>query len=244
MHLFYSPGDHRNIIQLDLAESAHCIKVLRLSEGDSVSVINGKGKFSTATIISADPKQVMLNIDSTVSEFGKRDYHLHVAIAPTKNNERFEWFLEKSTEIGIDEITPLICHRSERFKLREDRLWKVLLSAVKQSQKAYLPVLNATERFEDFVTRDIKLPCNKFIAYCTEEQNHHLLTVSGNAVHYIILIGPEGDFTPYEVEAAHDHGYTPVSLGSSRLRTETAGVVTAQIISDRIIINKLSRECS
>ena len=236
MHVFYKPGFHHNIINLDKSESYHCIKVLRMREQDEVQVINGTGNLYSSRIISANPDEVILEIISVFEDYGKRNYYLHIAIAPTKSTERFEYFIEKATEIGIDEITPLICHRSERIKLRYERLEKILLSAAKQSLSAYLPVINQAVRFNDLISKEIKQ--NRFIAYCSEKPEPHLLTVAKNSDNTLAIIGPEGDFTPEEISSALNHGCIPVSLGIRRLRTETAGVAVAQIIADSKIINK------
>ena len=234
MHVFYKPGHHDNLIYLDPAESHHCINVIRLRLGDEVNVLNGKGTLYETIISRADQKKVVLKIKSAHTEYDKKEYHLHIAIAPTKNMDRFEWFIEKSTEIGVDEITPLFCMNSERRKLRQDRLEKVLISAVKQSLKATLPVLNQPENFTDFIVKQTSAA--RFIAYCSIEKREHLLKVTKNSNNILVMIGPEGDFGPKEIKMAKETGFQPVSLGKSRLRTETAGVAVAQIIADSYVI--------
>ena len=165
---------------------------------------------------------------------GKRNYHLHIAIAPTKNNDRLEWFLEKSTEIGIDEITPIICDQSERKVVKEDRLNKIISSAVKQSLKSIHPKLNQQIKFKDFLDKDF--PGQKFIAYIDDDVKTELSKVYKPSEDALILIGPEGDFRPEEVDLARKKGFTAVSLGKARLRTETAGIVSCHTIN---IINNL-----
>lgn len=237
MHIFYCPQEHLNYINLDRSESHHCINVLRFKEQDIINVMDGKGTMSTARILKADPEQVKLEILSSEKKYGKKDYYLHIAIAPPKNIARFEWFLEKSTEIGIDEISPVFTNRSERLNLRSDRLNKIMLAAVKQSRKAYLPVLNRALPYTEFVAKQ-KAP-DKFIAYCGNEVKDYLINIKACKNNILVLIGPEGDFTSDEIELALDNAFIPVSLGNNLLRTETAGVVAAQIIADqRLIANR------
>ncbi len=167
-------------------------------------------------------------LTNVTPDYGKRPFRLHMAVAPTKNIARFEWFLEKATEIGIDEITPLICEHSERVNIRIDRLQKIILSAAKQSLKTYLPVLNEPMKFDDFIR--LNLPALRFVAYVEEHQTLHLKAAyqTGNCT---VLIGPEGDFSKREMEAAFQNGFVPVSLGPSRLRTETAAIVACHTIN-------------
>jgi 16S rRNA (uracil1498-N3)-methyltransferase len=228
MHLFYIPGVSGNSIQLDETESKHAIRVLRLEKGDKVNVVDGKGGFYLAEIADANPKKCLLQVLDTKKEFGKRNFHLHIAIAPTKNNDRFEWFLEKATEIGIDEITPLITEHSERKIVNTERFEKILVSAVKQSIKAYLPQLNQSATFKELVNQP---GTKKFIAYVDENHRDHLKNLVRKNDNVLILIGPEGDFSKTEIELALKNGFIPVSLGASRLRTETAGVVACHIVN-------------
>ena len=151
MHLFYTPDITENLYALPEEESKHCVKVLRLEVGDEIFLIDGKGGFYRCEIIQAQPKRCEVRCIEKTEGYGKRDFHIHIAIAPTKNIERIEWFLEKCTEIGIDEITPLLCAHSERKVIKEDRLEKVIISAMKQSLKAYLPKLNPLTEFSHFV---------------------------------------------------------------------------------------------
>lgn len=234
MQVFYKTGQHESNIFLDASESHHCINVLRMKQNDEVVVINGKGTFYSTRILKPDPSRVQLLVISAVENYEKRDCHLHIAIAPTKNIDRFEWFLEKAAEIGIDEITPIFCLHSNRVNIRMERLEKVLIAAVKQSLKAYLPKLNQAIAFNDFLNRNTN--SNSFIAYCADDYKEHLLTSIKGANDITVLIGPEGDFSPAEVKTAIEKGYIPVSLGKSRLRTETAGVAVAQIVADSFVI--------
>jgi 16S rRNA (uracil1498-N3)-methyltransferase len=221
MHLFYTPDINSDTYQLNEEESRHCIKVLRLNTGDQVQLIDGVGGFYTAEITSPHPKHTGLKVIQKQTEISKRNHYLHIAVAPTKNIDRFEWFLEKSTEIGIDEITPIICERSERKDVKIDRLNKIITSAIKQSLKAYHPKLNDPCSLKNFLS----LPQGeKFIAHCIEDDKSALSDKISRNGNYTILIGPEGDFSPQEVAGAISSGYIPITLGTSRLRTETAAL--------------------
>lgn len=224
MQLFYTPDINPSLPHYFLTEeeSKHCIRVLRLEKGNEVQLIDGKGGLYHASIQDAHPKRTVLQINSVVQAFNKRNHYLHIAIAPTKNIERIEWFLEKATEIGIDEISLIICQRSERKDAKVERLNKIITSAIKQSIKAYHPVLNELVTFSQLITK----PFNgqKFIAHCEKSVKTSLnaeLVAKGN---YLILIGPEGDFTAPEIDDALQNGFKAITLGESRLRTETAGL--------------------
>jgi 16S rRNA (uracil1498-N3)-methyltransferase len=223
MHIFYTPELSGKTYILDETESKHCVRVLRLEKGDEITLVDGRGRFFTAEITDPNPKRCAVNLTKSELDFGLRNFQVHVAIAPTKNMDRIEWFLEKTTEIGINRVTPLLCRFSERKEIKHDRLEKVMVSAMKQSLKAYLPKLDELTKFADLIRQPFD--GQKFIAHC-EEQHRELLR---NAVipggKYLILIGPEGDFSSEEIEMAIAAGFVPVSLGDSRLRTETAGVV-------------------
>lgn len=223
MHLFYTPDIASETYSLNEEESNHCNKVLRLKVGDAVHLIDGRGGLYVANIANISKKKVELKVVSKQEGFGKRNHYLHIAIAPTKNIDRLEWFLEKATEIGIDEITPIICERSERKVVKEERLEKVATSAVKQSLTAYHPKINDTISFKDFMAKGIA--DDKLIAHCISENDRstiaELIQPYGR---YLVLIGPEGDFTPKEIDLALQSGFKPVTLGNTRLRTETAGL--------------------
>jgi 16S rRNA (uracil1498-N3)-methyltransferase len=224
MHVFYTP-DLQDQAQYTLneEESKHCSKVLRLSTGDKVFLVNGRGGLYEAEIETESKKHVGLLITKTTKEYQKRNHHLHIAIAPTKNIDRLEWFLEKATEIGIDEITPIICERSERKVVKEDRLLKVITSAVKQSLQAYHPLLNPAITFSQLLQQ--QTTATKLIAHCIDDaERSYIKDLVQPLNSYLILIGPEGDFSPQEITTALQHGFMPVTLGTTRLRTETAAL--------------------
>ncbi len=215
-------------IMLGSEESFHCIKVLRMRVGETLHLTDGNGNLYEGQIMAQDLKNCPVMLHSVVPDFGKRPFRLHLAVAPTKNIARFEWFLEKATEIGIDEITPLVCEHSERVQIRTDRLQKIILSAAKQSVKTFLPVLNEPARFNDFIR--LNHTSSRFVAYVEEHQPMHLK----HAYHTgdcLVLIGPEGDFSKSEMASALQIGFAAVSLGPSRLRTETAAIVACHIIN-------------
>jgi len=223
MHIFYTPELSSDAFTLNEEESRHCSKVLRLGLGDVVHLIDGRGGLYEAEISATTKKNVELKIINKQFEFGKRNHHLHIAIAPTKNIDRLEWFLEKATEIGIDEITPLICNRSERKIVKEERLDKVITSAVKQSLTAYHPQLNQAMAFSDFMKQEFS--GERLIAHCMDDSSKQFINeIVAKHQSYIILIGPEGDFSGTEVKTALQNGFKPVTLGTTRLRTETAAL--------------------
>lgn len=228
MNIFYTPDISGKEYTLNEIESKHCIRVLRMRQGDKLTLVDGRGGWYKAEITDPNPKRCSVTIKAETQGFHKRDFYLHMAIAPTKNNDRFEWFLEKATEIGVDEITPLICEHSERKKIKPERLEKVVVSAMKQSLKAYLPVLNNLTNFEALLNSGFE--GSKFIAHCEEDlPREHLFSLIEPKQKVLILIGPEGDFSPSEIELARQKGFRQITLGESRLRTETAGVVATQI---------------
>ncbi|MEN8201138.1 MAG: 16S rRNA (uracil(1498)-N(3))-methyltransferase [Bacteroidota bacterium] len=228
MNLFYSPHIDGDVFTLDEKESKHAIRVLRLLKGDQVVLIDGRGGWYEALIEDDHPKRCSLRIRSHTPDFQPLSYHLHLAISPTKNMDRFEWFLEKATEIGISEITPLICHRNERKQVKPERLERILISAMKQSLKAYKPILHAAQSLGDFLGTDRE--GTKGIAHCLSTERNAISDLSLQSP-YTFLVGPEGDFTEKEVQQALQADYTPYSLGDSRLRTETAGVYICSAIS-------------
>jgi len=230
MQLFYNPdiqqGDSSFIF--DKEESRHIVKVLRKKEGDIIHISNGKGLLFTSEIIFASEKKCEVNIIGE-QYFEPSPYYLHLAVAPTKMNDRYEWFLEKATEIGISEITPLICEHSERTIFKADRFEKILQSAMKQSLQYYLPKLNEPVHFKNFIAD--KKDGQLFIAHCEETDKKLLKTELQPKQKVTILIGPEGDFSTKEIELALSNDYMPVSLGNTRLRTETAAVVAAHSVA-------------
>jgi 16S rRNA (uracil1498-N3)-methyltransferase len=253
VHLFYQPDLTSDLISLSEDESKHAIRVLRLSIGDQVEIVDGKGTRAVAEVTSDHAKRCELRVVSRIREESPRKFYLHIAVAPTKNNERLEWFLEKATEIGIDEITLLDCEHSERSTVKSERLEKVAVSAMKQSQQSWLPVINEIISFDKFVkeaSADLKL-----IAHCDEGGKNsiaqvfsrqpstprlpqHGQRVGGQALsltttskNILVLIGPEGDFSNVEIETALGNQFTAVSLGETRLRTETAALYAVTAIN-------------
>ncbi|MGY6650448.1 16S rRNA (uracil(1498)-N(3))-methyltransferase [Wenyingzhuangia sp. IMCC45574] len=207
----------------DKDESRHLVKVLRKKEGDSVFITDGKGNFYTTAITIANEKKCTVSILKVETIDNNRPYYLHIAIAPTKLNDRYEWFLEKAVEIGIDEITPIICKNSERKVLKTDRMKKIIHSAVKQSLQCHIPILNEPVAFDTFIQE--QEANQKFIAHCEDENNKQFLqNIAKPKGDILTLVGPEGDFTPKEIEKALKSGFTPITLGQNRLRTETAGI--------------------
>jgi len=223
MQLFYTPDiTDSPLYFLSEEESKHAVRVLRLQNGESVQLIDGRGGFYEAQIVDPHPKKVALKLLSQQQQFGKRNHYLHIAVAPTKNIERVEWFLEKATEIGIDEISLIICQRSERKEAKAERLNKIITAAMKQSLKAYHPLLNEPILFTKFIAQS--KATQKFIAHCEPGEKQDLRKAVKPIGNYLILIGPEGDFAPKEIEDALQNGFEPITLGNSRLRTETAAL--------------------
>ncbi len=225
--IFYTP-DIQNNAELPHDEAVHCIRVLRKKEGDEILLTDGRGKFYDAQIVQANPKHCIVSIVNTIEYPKSWNFNLQIAFAPTKNIDRIEWFAEKATEIGIDRFIPLLCRFSERKELKLSRIEKILVSAMKQSQKAVLPQLDEMQPFLSF----IKQPFDgrKFIAHCYEGEKSLLKDVYHKGENVLILIGPEGDFSEKEVEEALKNGFEPISLGESRLRTETAALVACHTI--------------
>jgi RNA methyltransferase, RsmE family len=221
MHFFYTP-DIRNNLELPEEEAKHCLKVLRLSQGDEIMLTDGAGYFYKAEISAADHKRCIVSIMDIIHQEPLWNGHLHVAMAPTKNMDRNEWFAEKATEIGFDTLSFLNCRYSERKIIKTDRISKIMIAAMKQSLKARLPQLNEMVSFNDFINQHQGE--QKFIAHCNKGDKVLLKDVLQPGKDTLILIGPEGDFSDREVEIAIEKGYRPVSLGESRLRTETAAL--------------------
>lgn len=225
--IFFAP-DILNNPELPFEEGQHCIKVLRKKEGDEILVTDGMGFFYDAQIIQAHPKHCIINIINTIEAPKKWNFNLQIAFAPTKNIDRIEWFAEKATEIGIDTFSPILCEHSERKEIKAQRIEKILVSAMKQSQKATLPQLDEMIHFKKFVEQ--RFDGQKFIAHCFPEDKRELKEVYQKGENVMILIGPEGDFSEKEVGLALKNGFIPVSLGESRLRTETAALVACHTI--------------
>jgi 16S rRNA (uracil1498-N3)-methyltransferase len=231
MQLFFTQNIHNNIAILEEDEARHAIQVLRKRVGDTVSLTDGLGNWYEGDIIELNKKNCVVGIKTIRETYNKRAFYLHIAIAPTKNIDRFEWFLEKATEIGIDEITPLICQRSERTIIKPERLRGVIASAMKQSLKAYLPKLNESIDFQHFIKQDFSFYKKKSIAYCNDDTTPPLSIGYEKGSSSVILIGPEGDFSELEVQTAFEQNFGGVGLGKSRLRTETAGIVACHTLN-------------
>ena len=228
MHVFYTP-DIQTSTELPEEEAQHCVRVLRLTAGDEISLTDGKGNFYRAEISVATHKRCLVNIKETIYQEPLWDGHLHIAMAPTKNMDRNEWFAEKATEIGFDELTFLNCRFSERKVIKTERIEKILVSAIKQSLKARLPRLNEMTDFCTFIEKDFT--GQKFIAHCYEGDKPLLKDVLTKGEDALVLIGPEGDFSEEEVKKAIEKGFVPISLGKSRLRTETAALVACHTMN-------------
>ncbi len=228
MILFYTTSIQGNHVLLEAEEARHCTQVLRKSVGDIIHVVDGKGVLYESKIIEIKKKACLAEILSTTPNFNTRTFHLHLAIAPTKNMDRLEWLVEKATEIGISEITPIVCHHSERRKLRIDRLEKKALSAMKQSLKAELPIIHELTSFKDAIASS-KENTIRLIAQGNQNKRIQNNYIAGQPVY--ILIGPEGDFSEKELQLAAAAGFQGVHLGKSRLRTETAGLVACHTLN-------------
>ncbi|QTD37199.1 16S rRNA (uracil(1498)-N(3))-methyltransferase [Polaribacter batillariae] len=231
MQLFYNSeiSTKTQQITFDKIESKHIVRVLRKKENDVLKITNGKGFLFDAKIIIASDKKCLATVISFQEKPKPWSYYLHIAIAPTKLNDRTEWFLEKATEIGIDEITPIICSNSERRVVKLERFEKIIQSAIKQSLKFTLPKLNAPMKFNEFINQDFN--GKVCIAHCEEYEKKYLKSVVKPSEETTILIGPEGDFSTEEIKKALDKKWTPISLGESRLRTETAALVAVSMVS-------------
>lgn len=230
MQLFYHPTLENNTLEFTFPadESRHIAKVLRKTSGDILHITNGKGSLFQAEIILPDHKKCVARIVSTRTD-PPSPYRLHMVVAPTKLNDRFEWFLEKATEIGVHEITPIICDRSERKVIKMERMEKVVLSAMKQSLHTYLPKLNEAVSFKDYM--DLPKDGDLFIAHCEENEKKELFHSLRPKRNTVILIGPEGDFSQAEINLALEKGFKAVALGETRLRTETAAIVACATIA-------------
>lgn len=228
MHVFYTPNIQKEP-ELPEEEAQHCTRVLRLSTGDEITLTDGIGNFYRAQIDIATNKHCLVNVIEKVTQDRLWEGHLHIAMAPTKNIDRTEWFVEKATEIGFDELTFLNCRFSERKIIKIERITKILISAIKQSLKARMPIVNEMISFDKFITQPFK--GQKYIAHCYDEDKKYLKDIIIKGVDTTILIGPEGDFSEEEIGKAIANGFIPISLGPSRLRTETAAMVACHIFN-------------
>mgnify|MGYP002514212429 CR=1 FL=1 len=236
MQLFYAPDITPPLYTLGEEESKHCVRVLRLGEGDRLHLTDGRGDMHLCEVVDAHPKRCTVRVISTQHEFEKMPYRLTMAVAPTKNIERFEWFLEKATEVGISRVVPIECDHSERRTIKYDRELRVITSAVKQSLKAYHPQLDELTPLRKLIAEPFE--GQKFIAHCdpNSEERLFLPAIIKKNENILILIGPEGDFSPEEITFALQNGFKAISLGRERLRTETAAVVATVVTST---INKM-----
>jgi 16S rRNA (uracil1498-N3)-methyltransferase len=231
MHLFYCP-DIADTLTLGEEDSKHCVKVLRMGEGDTIEVVDGNGNLYTCRISMAHPKRCAIEVLDKEQQPPHWGHRIVLAIAPTKNLDRIEWLVEKCVEMGVDRIIPLRCHNSERTVLKTERLKKIMVAAMKQSLKATLPQLDEMTSIMDVIAEGVE--GTRCIAYCDamlpREQRRTLPSVYRPGSDVMVLIGPEGDFSPEEVQAATAAGFVPVTLGESRLRTETAGLMAVASI--------------
>lgn len=231
--IFYCPNIRTNSEMPD-TESQHCARVLRMKEGDPLFITDGKGYFYRAQLLQANPKSCIVAIEEELPEAKGWDFNLHIAFAPTKKLDRMEWFVEKATEIGIDTFSPLNCRYSERKHINATRLEKIMVSAMKQSQKCRLPQFDEMVKFDEFIKQPFS--GQKFIAHCYNSPKESLAQICQKNTDTLILIGPEGDFSEEEVAKGIEHGFTPISLGQSRLRTETAALVACHTVQ---LLNQL-----
>lgn len=223
MQIFYAPDLKDEIHYLDENESRHCIRVLRMSKGTPVRLVDGKGNLYEGYISNPDQKRCGISVTGIIHDFEKRGYRLHVAISPLKNQERFEWFIEKSVEAGVDDITPLFCRNTEKQGIKAERINNIIISAMKQSVKAMKPEFHRPVTFNEFTGNEIKGV--GMIAHCSSiTEKRSISSVCRKGDDAVILIGPEGDFSDDEIEMAVSRGFIPVHLGRSRFRTESAGV--------------------
>ncbi len=233
MHLFYTPDIKGETYQLSEEESKHASRVLRLGIGDEVYLTDGRGNWMSSEIIDAHPKRCLVQVKEMSKNYNPRPYQLYMAVAPTKNINRFEWFIEKATEIGIDKIIPLFSEHSERKEIKHNRLKKVITSAMKQSLKAWHPILDEMTSFSQLVGTEFE--GKKLIAWCEASTDERIEQMVIPEEKVLILIGPEGGFSPAEIQEAKENGFIPVSISRSRLRTETAAIVACHSVA---IINK------
>jgi 16S rRNA (uracil1498-N3)-methyltransferase len=228
MQLFYCPGLQENIGFLNEEESRHCSKVLRKKSGDIIDITDGSGNFYEAEIIEPHPKKSSFTVLKTIP-VSKPDHHIHIAVSPTKNADRMEWFIEKAVEIGIDKGTFILTENSERTTVNLDRIKKKAISAMKQSVRAFLPEISGTEKFMPFIKNNQVE--QKYIAHLEKNETPFLEKTARASGDYLVLIGPEGGFTNEEVAKAAKQHYKIVKIGNYRLRTETAAVVTCTLLN-------------
>jgi len=235
MEIFYASEIEGSLCFLDQDEAAHCVKVLRHRCGDEISIIDGRGTLYRCRLTSDSPKNCQAEILTSEPEWGSHPYRLNMAVCPTKNNDRYEWFVEKATEVGVDTISPVIGEHSERKVYKTERAEKIALSATKQSLKSAIPTVEEPCSVKEFIRRNADSSALRLIAYCFEDESHPRTSIkaaleTSPADEIIVLIGPEGDFSKEEAALAIENGFIPVHLGASRLRTETAAVTAAEAV--------------
>ena len=240
MELFFSSNIEAGVCRLDHDESGHCIKVLRHKCGDQINVIDGSGTMHRCRITADSHKGVEAMIVESEENWGSHPYRLHMAVCPTKNNDRYEWFAEKACEIGFDVLHPVIGEHSERRVLKTQRVEKILVSAAKQSLKAAVPVVNEPVSVKDFIKDCQDKDALKLIAYCFDDENMPRRSIKDALSDFqgqeiIVMIGPEGDFSKHEADLAMEAGFIPVHLGDSRLRTETAALAAVSAVYFRFM---------
>ncbi len=228
MHLFHCPDLDTDLVQLPEEEAHHATSVLRLDQGVRVGLLNGRGVRVEAELEHVGRREVTARVLERIEEPLERKHRIHLAVAPTKQMERYEWFVEKAVEIGVDRITPLLTARTERAKLRIDRLYRVAISAMKQSQRAWLPTIDELTTLADLLKRE--LPAQRYFGWC-EGEHASLMQGYTDSTDVLVLVGPEGDFTNSEADLLRDHQFTAVSLGNARLRTETAALAACTWMS-------------
>ncbi len=227
MNWFFQPGIRDGNHFLEEEEFRHCVKVLRKKTGDEIHLVDGKGKYYVATLDAIEKHRCTFTINKVDPE-NQKDYSIHIAVAPTKNQDRLEWFVEKAIEFGVDEISFLQCEHSERITIKQTRIDRIAVSAMKQSGRATLPVFNPLTNFKTFV--ETNTSPQRFIAYVDQENPDHLFQLATRQNNYTVLIGPEGDFSEAEISLAIANGFQKVSLGNHRLRTETAAIAACHIL--------------
>ncbi|MFP4289362.1 MAG: 16S rRNA (uracil(1498)-N(3))-methyltransferase [Bacteroidales bacterium] len=222
--LFFSEDVEREIVTLSAEESRHCAKVLRKKAGDEIFLTNGKGVLSTGVLLDVHSARTNVTIVSRQTLKNQRSFYLHMIVAPTKSMDRFEWFVEKATEIGVDEITPVVCAQSERNIVKTERLKRIIISALKQSQRTFMPKVNPVITYSALMEKDFSDSC--YIAHCLEGEKVYLSDDYQKRSNATVLIGPEGDFNQSEIDMALGKGFLAISLGENRLRTETAALLS------------------
>lgn len=227
MNLFYQPAIAQGILHLDPDESRHAVKVLRMQIGDTIDLTDGHGFLYRAFINDADPKKCGFTITEKKGT-PARDFNISIAVAPTKNSDRIEWFIEKAVEVGVEKIHLLLCKNSERKNVNLDRLTKIAVSSMKQSGQSRLPYISDMVPFKEIISLEAS---QKFICYVDNNNPDHLKLLAKPNQNYLVLIGPEGDFSKEEIQSATENGFKKVSLGRNRLRTETAALTACQVLN-------------